>query len=440
MRSLAPVLLVLAGCTATPTSWVRGPAGGDTTVLDRSSSAFENPAPNLSAAELERHFEGDVAFESTFVSAPSVVNPGLGPLFVNTSCKACHPRNGRGLPVTGNGPRGSHLFVRVSSDADGPAGLQGTPTRDKVGGPLRDHAISGSAPEARIEMRWTEVDGEYADGQPFELRAPDPIITLASGEPLPQDVLTSLRIPRPIFGLGLLEAVPDEALVEMSDPWDLDDDGISGRPNIIWDAQLEDQVFGRFGWKSNQPNVLQNTAGGFASVMGVSNPLSVGPDETPDIDDETLRVTAFYMQTLAVPARADVDDPLVQHGEALFDEIGCASCHRPDLQTGTHEISALSNQSIHPYTDLLIHDMGPGLADRGGHFDATGAEWRTPPLWGIGLTETTLGDAVYLHDGRARSLEEAIMWHGGEAAGRRDAFQRLPAADRAALVRFLLSL
>jgi len=423
-------LLLLGGCVDSAPL-----AGGDTTVLDRSSNAFDNPASNLNDEEFERHLEAELAFEATFVSRPSDVNPGLGPLYLNTSCAACHPGNGRGLPVVGHGPLESHLTVRIERDVPGPQGSPGGP-----GAPLRDHALPGWEAEATIDLTWVEEAGSYPDGTSWSLREPRVHVVFADGGELADDAMRTLRIPSPIVGLGLLEAISDETLQGLADPDDKDGDGISGRLNIVFDETLQRNVIGREGWKAQEPSLFQNSASGFAATMGISNPVFPDEDGGVDIDEETVELAAFYMQTLAVPARADWDDPTVQRGEELFDEIGCSSCHVAELQTGDHEVEALRDQVIQPYTDLLLHDMGPRLADNAPDFGATGTEWRTRPLWGIGLTETVLGAAAYLHDGRARTREEAILWHGGEAAGAQSGFQGLPAEDRAALLRFLGSL
>lgn len=270
-----------------------------------------------------------------------------------------------------------------------------------------------------MELHWVEQTREYADGTPYRLRSPVVKLLTLEGSPI-DPVLISLRIPQPVFGAGLLEAVPASRILAAADPDDADGDGISGRPNLVWDQEQQRLVLGRFGWKANTPNLRQQTAAAYANDMGVTNPLFPAADGSQDIDEATLQATTVYVQTLAVPGRALWQDPQVQRGEKLFVQAQCAKCHRPELQTGIHEIPALANQVIHPYTDLLLHDMGEGLADGRADFEATGREWRTPPLWGIGLSQTVLPSSGYLHDGRARSLEEAILWHGGEAERSRE--------------------
>lgn len=441
-RYLLPAgLLALAGCDNSNVPEGEAPlAGGNTTIINRTSSAFENPAPNLSEKDLEHHLEGDVAFEAAFVSAPGDVNPGLGPTFNNSACVACHIKNGRGLPVIGKGPLRTQLLVRVSLSS-GEGGEPGGPIPvPLLGNQLQDHAVYGDSPEVDIELEWVEEEGSYGDGTPYQLRRPELTITLPNGELLPSGVMTSLRLPPPMMGLGLLEAVAEETILAAADPDDEDGDGISGRPNRVWDSESGTVQLGRFSWKANVSTLKRQAAGAYASDMGVSNPLVDKGEPVPDIDDELLTATAFYTQTLAVPRRAGYNDLKVVEGEALFEEIGCASCHLTTLTTGDHEISALRDQVIHPYTDLLLHDMGEELADNRPDFEASGTEWRTPPLWAIGLTETVLGTATFLHDGRARTLEEAILWHGGEAEVSREGFRTMVAADRDALILFLISL
>ncbi|MGK7877555.1 MAG: di-heme oxidoredictase family protein [Xenococcaceae cyanobacterium] len=424
-------------------------AGGKTTVFNRTSSAYEQPSAGLSKKAFDKHGEGDIAFEAVFVTSPAQVNPGLGPLFNNASCVGCHIRNGRGLPEKGQ------LLVRVSGTEaevpesptdlseyhlEGTVPLENTPSVPGLGTQIQDQGIYGKVPEAKVEIQWREQEGKYGDGTIYKLRSPEPKITLINGELLSPDIMTSLRIPPPVFGLGLLEAVPEKTIRDLADPEDKNQDGISGRPNEVWDVSTQSVAMGRFGLKANQPNLLQQTAAAYVNDMGVTNSLFPAVDGSTDIDRETLENAAFYVQTLAVPARTLLDDPQVQRGEKLFAETNCGACHVSELGTGKYEVKELAHQKIHPYTDMLLHDMGAGLADNRPDFQASGSEWRTPPLWGIGLTQTVLPYSSYLHDGRARTLEEAILWHGGEAEASKEAFRNMPESDRSALVRFLHSL
>ena len=415
-------------------------AGGETTTDDLTSHAFSNPAPNLSGTRLDLHLDGDLAFGDQFVRAPSGVNPGLGPVFNDTSCEGCHVADGRTREA---------FLMRLSlpgvDEAGGPRPVQGFGTQ------LQDDAVFGVSPEGRIDTQWIESAVALDDGTPYSLRTPiqtvgDPYTPLAGG------VLTSIRMPRPVFGLGLLEAIPESRLSELADEGDADGDGISGRVNRVFDVREQRTRVGRFGWKASQPTLLQQAAAAYRDDIGVTS--SVFPseafsgqpqddlmDDDPEITDETLAAAVFYIQTLAVPAPRDVETPAVVEGEELFEGLGCADCHVPRHVTGVlPDVPEVSNQVIYPYTDLLLHDMGPGLADGRPDFDASGSEWRTPPLWGLGLSSRVTGHTDFLHDGRARGLVEAILWHGGEAEAARDAFSALSASSRAALVTFLQSL
>jgi CxxC motif-containing protein (DUF1111 family) len=244
-------------------------------------------------------------------------------------------------------------------------------------------------------------------------------------------------------------------LLARADPDDTDENGISGRPNRVWDVASGSVMLGRFGWKANQPRLEQQNSGAFLGDIGITSPLfprenctSAQPDcsdapsgGAPELDADHVTQVDYYSKYLAVPARRDYTDPEVRRGEALFGELGCANCHTTTFKTGiVVDDPELSSQTIHPYTDLLLHDMGEALADGRPDFEADGNEWRTPPLWGIGLFEDVNDHTRYLHDGRARNLEEAVLWHGGEAEATTHAFKALSQTERDALLRFLGSL
>lgn len=410
-------------------------AGGATTVNNRSSRAFSQPAPGLSAAEFDQHAEGDANFEAVFVTAPAQVNPGLGPLFNNAACVGCHIKDGRGMPEPGQS------LVRVSLPMGEVNPAMGVVPVPEIGVQIRDRAVYGHVPDARMAMDWQTQVGQYPDGRAYELRSPRLKLTQADPEkPLPDDMLTSLRVPPPIFGSGLLEVVSEVAILDQADPDDRNQDGISGRPNRVWDPGAQAEALGRFGFKANTVSLEVQTAVAYFNDMGVTNPVFTGGQASPDVDRQTLDTTTFYVQTLGVPARTLRDDPQVQRGERLFAQVGCTACHVATLKTGPADIPVLANQTIHPYTDLLLHDMGGGLADNRPDFDASGSEWRTAPLWGLGLVQTVLPYAGYLHDGRARTIEEAVLWHDGEAAESKAQFMALGERDRAALLQFLNSL
>lgn len=429
------------------------PAGGDTTVDSRTSNAYTMPAANLDATELDLHAAGDSMFEAAFVAGPSKINPGLGPAFNNNSCESCHLGNGRGMATLGQaGSLNSPMLVRISLDPEHAIDFLGADAKTLghgpipvpgLGGQLQDQAVSGATAEVSITLNWTLSAGRYDDGTPYTLR--QPVLSFSGRDEnvaLMQNpaVLRSLRQTPPVFGVGLLEAVPVESLEALEDPFDKDQDGIRGRLNRVWDPVKQEVTAGRFGWKASAPSVLVQTAGAFAEDMGVHNPIFPDVDGTAEITLDQVKAAAYYMQTLAVPDR-DRTLAGARSGEIIFRELGCASCHRPSLTTGSdHPIAALRDQTFAPYTDLLLHDMGEGLADKRPDYEASGRDWRTAPLWGIGLAQTVLPGSGYLHDGRARTLEEAILWHGGEAEEAQKRFKALPAVKRSALIKFLKSL
>ena len=426
-------------------------SGGETTVFDASSHAFSIPAPNLSTAALAKHLEGDVEFEAIFVTAPAVVNPGLGPIYNNVSCINCHSRDGRGRPPGIDEGLVSLLFrLSLPKAEDSVAGKPPTPVPG-FGTQLNNRAIVEANPEGKVKIEYIEQTLTTADGTRVHLRHPNYTLT-ETYQPLPENVEVSPRVAPAVFGLGLLEAIPENAILAYADEADIDGDGISGKPNYVWDVVAQRYTLGRFGWKANQPTLLQQVAAAYNDDMGITTSLffvenSAGQSQltehgvTPEVSDEILEVVAFYVQTLAVPARRNVDDPQVKLGEQLFAKAQCASCHVPTLRTGVLAgVPSVSNQTIHPYTDLLLHDMGPDLADNRPDFHASGSEWRTPPLWGIGLVQRVNGHTNFLHDGRARDLMEAILWHGGEAEASRQTVKQMSKAERDALIAFLESL
>ena len=436
---------------STPVFLTSDLSGGETTIFDASSHAFSIPAPNLSDAALAKHLEGDVEFEAVFVTAPAVVNPGLGPIYNNVSCINCHSRDGRGRPPGADEGLVSLLFrLSLPKAEDSIAGKPPTPVPG-FGTQLNNRAIVEAHPEGKVKIEYTEQPLTTADGTRVHLRHPNYTVTEAY-QPLPENVEVSPRVAPAVFGLGLLEAIPENAILAYADEADIDGDGISGKPNYVWDVVAKRYTLGRFGWKANQPTLLQQVAAAYNDDMGITTSLfstenSAGQSQltehsvTPEVSDEILEVVTFYVQTLAVPARRDVDNPQVKHGEQLFAEAQCASCHVPTLRTGVLAgVPSVSNQTIHPYTDLLLHDMGPDLADNRPDFHASGREWRTPPLWGIGLVKRVNGHTNFLHDGRARDLMEAILWHGGEAKASRQAVEQMSKAERDALIAFLESL
>jgi len=382
---------------------------------------------------------------------------GLGPLFNRQSCIACHAKNGRGEPPEGESDSMRSTLVRLSVPGGG-AGAAPQP-HPVYGDQFNPDGIAGVPGEGRATLVWSERIDRLADGTPVALRRPELRLDNLGYGPLGPEVMTSVRMAPPLVGLGLLEAVPEADLLALADPDDRDGDGVRGRVNLVWDAARGAFAVGRFGLKANQPSLRQQNAGAFDGDLGLTSTLfpyhgctaaqtacraAAGEgagDTKPELSDEQLDLVTLYTRALAVPVRRNADDPLVRVGEGLFAAIGCAACHTPTLRTGpSPALPELAGRTIHPYTDLLLHDMGEGLADGRPDFQATGRQWRTPPLWGLGLTAVVTDRPTYLHDGRARSLLEAILWHGGEAEPAREAVRRMPSLNRKALLAFLGSL
>jgi CxxC motif-containing protein (DUF1111 family) len=351
-----------------------------------------------------------------------------GPNYVNTNCTACHHKNGRALaPAAGTALT---QFVVKVGDANGAA-------LPNLGSVLQPSRIGGTSEGGVTLSGWTEANG---------LRKPEYAFTGAA-----KPANFSARISPQLIGMGLLEAVPEASILAMADPDDADHDGISGKAQIVNDYVTGQPHIGRFGWKAGKPDVTHQVAGALNTDIGVMTSVYPDPDcgsaqtdcgakgkEMPDVN---LKDLVDYISLLGVRAQRDWDDADVKAGEALFKATGCAACHAPTLQTSKyHPKAELRNQTIHPYTDLLLHDMGPGLADNLPEGVATGSEWRTAPLWNIGWTAGVSGGEGYLHDGRARTLNEAILWHGGEADGAVAKYKALSAGQNASLLKFLKSL
>jgi CxxC motif-containing protein (DUF1111 family) len=430
-------------------------SGGQGTVFATSQQAFSLPLPGLSAEQETQFFVGNSFFNRNWVIAPSstAARDGLGPLFNARSCSGCHLRDGRGQPPTTPDEPLVALLLRLS--IPGPEPHHGVVPEPRYGDQLQGFAVPSVPPEGKVIITYDAIHGTFADGEAYSLRQPTYTLTDLGYGALHAETRLSPRVAPFIIGLGLLEAIPTETLLVLADPEDRDGDGISGRPNMVWDVVTQQPVLGRFGWKANQPSVAQQTASAFLGDIGITSALF--PDENctaiqaachdaphggqPEVTPDILSSVVFYARTLAVPAQRQWDDPEVRRGKQLFLQARCAGCHTPTLRTErVPELPGLSHQVIHPYTDLLLHDMGAGLADGRSDFVATGQEWRTPPLWGIGLIHIVNGHTTFLHDGRARNLPEAILWHGGEAEAAREAFRTMSRADRAALIRFLESL
>jgi CxxC motif-containing protein (DUF1111 family) len=356
----------------------------------------------------------------------------LGPKFINRSCVSCHVNNGRALPP-GIGVPMTQSVVHVGSDANG------TPY-PTLGSVLQPQSTSGPNEGNVTISSYTTINGTYGDSTPYTLQKPN----YSFSGTIP--AFYSVRIAPQLVGLGLLEAVSESTIEALADPDDADADGISGRVRTVTDPETGLLRLGRFTYRGARARVSHQIAGALNTDMGVTTsvfPILDGDTTggTPEVSDADLAIWTKYVALLGVGARRDLTNSLAIQGQALFGSASCWKCHTPTLTTSPyHPAAELRNQTIHPYTDLLLHDMGAGLADNMGEGNATGSEWRTSPLWSIGLTPGVSGGEAYLHDGRARSLEEAILWHSGEAEASKEAFRTMSAADRAALIAFLKSL
>lgn len=439
-------------------------SGGSTTATVTGAEAFSLPSANLTPVRQLAFNVGNSFFRNPWVSAPSstAARDGLGPLFNTNTCQSCHIKDGRGHPPLANDSNAVSMLVRLSIPAQ-PDNVQhqtqllhdGVIPEPVYGGQLQDMANPGIAAEGHIRMNWQPQILQFADGATIELMKPTLQITnLAYGDMHPQ-TLFSARIAPPMIGLGLLEAISDADILAQEDADDKNADGISGRANRVWSKEKEATVIGRFGWKAGQPSLLQQDAGAFAGDMGLTSRIAHSDDCTTtqsdcrnaanggekEVSDNILDQVLFYSRNLAVPARRNANSPEVLRGKKLFSDSGCTGCHTPSFTTRTDAAEPeLANQLIFPYTDLLLHDMGDGLADHRPDFLASGNEWRTPPLWGIGLTQDVNGHTRFLHDGRARNLMEAVLWHGGEAEASQKKVLAMDKADRDALLAFLNSM
>jgi CxxC motif-containing protein (DUF1111 family) len=455
----AQFIAALGLSLASATAWAGDPGlgalGGEGTRPVSDPDAFTFQAAN-SPREHQRPFSfGNRLFNTNWVQAPASVKSfdGLGPMFNRVSCSGCHTKDGRGQPpANAQGPMDS-MLLRISVPGKNEHG--GVKPVPAYGDQLSERAISGMAPEGRAKIAYIDVQGTYGDGETYSLRKPSYEIADVGYGALPKDTMISPRVAPQMIGLGLLQAVPEETLHAMADPDDRNGDGISGRPNMVWDKSAKHASMGRFGWKANQPNLRQQNADASVGDIGLTTSLNAEQNCTdaqaaclaannggePEMSDEFLDKLTLYTMTLAVPAQRDASAIPVKKGFTAFQSMGCAACHTPALKTADVEgFPELSNQQIHPFTDLLLHDMGQGLADNRPDFDATGQEWRTPPLWGLGLVATVNGHDFLLHDGRARGFAEAILWHGGEAERAKQNFRTAPKETRDALIAFLKSL
>ncbi|OCB78403.1 di-heme oxidoredictase family protein [Flavobacterium crassostreae] len=429
-------------------------SGGTTTFFNATEEAFGFSAPNLTFDEQTDFGIGNSFFRQSWVSAPAstTARDGLGPFFNAVSCSSCHFKDGRGRAPLVDGETAHGLLLRLSTPG---ITNTGSAALDPVyAGQLQDNAILGQTPKGKFVITHQELIEILEDGTKVMLKKPTYHITTLGYGPLATAVKISPRVANQMVGLGLLEAIDASTLLQWADPQDTNKDGISGKLNYVYDIASKSKKIGRFGWKANQPTIRQQVAAAFSGDMGITSVLF--PDENcppgvncatipnggnPEISDANLDKVALYSSTLAVPGRRNYTDQNVLEGKKIFETINCISCHKPKVQTGnTHPITALRNQTIRPYTDLLLHDMGAGLADNAPDFEASGTEWRTPPLWGIGLIATVNNHTKLLHDGRADNVTEAILWHGGEAQEAKNSFKKLSVSQRQKLLDFINSL
>ena len=445
------------------------PAGAATVRARTNADAFSDSSGNMSFARQSDFKLGNGLFTKTWVPAPSSTraSDGLGPLYNASGCQNCHLKDGRGHPPDGPDASRLSMFLRLSIPGGAaPAEIEGylaTMPEPVYGGQLQDLASEGHPAEGKMQIAYAELPVTLADGTVVSLRQPTYSVSDLGYGPMDPAVMLSPRVAPQMIGLGLLEAIPAADILARQDPGDADGDGISGRAQIVLSVEYGVPMLGRFGLKGGAPTVKEQSAGAFSGDMGLSTPLHPDPwgdcsaaesacrsapdGQEPDardgleVDRQSLDLVTFYARNLGVPERRDLADPTVLRGKEVFYDTGCAACHSPKFVTNRlKDQPEQSFQLIWPYTDLLLHDMGPGLADNRPEGRASGSEWKTPPLWGIGLTAQVSGRSEFLHDGRARNLLEAILWHGGEAQAARDRVVTLPTVDRDAIIAFLGSL
>lgn len=454
---------------ATAEAFEAKPAGAATVRARDSADAFSQFSQNMPFGH-EMNFKlGNALFRKNWMAAPSSTkaSDGLGPLYNARACQDCHLKDGRGhTPESPDDSRIS-MFLRLSIPSGSPAkdikewlATQPDPT---YGGQLQDFGTPGHAAEGKMDVTYREIPVVLADGTQVSLRSPTYSISNPGYGDFAPDLMISPRVAPQMIGLGLLEAIPAVDILALQDPDDVNGDGISGRAQIVPSVEFGVPMLGRFGLKAGAPTIKEQSAGAFSGDMGLSTPLNPDPwgdcqsgqtacrnalhGQEPDVrdglevDTASLDLVTFYARNLGVPERRRVDAPDVLRGKEIFHALNCSGCHTPKHVTNRlKDQPEQSFQLIWPYTDLLLHDMGPCLADNRPEGRATGREWKTPPLWGTGLTGTVSGHSQFLHDGRARSQLEAILWHDGEAKAARDGVTDLPKSDRDALISFLESL
>lgn len=456
-----------------PEKFEHYPGGTTGKFVKNKQQALSQPTNSLGAnGDIDFNL-GKAMFKKLWAPAPSATQAsnGLGPLFNSRSCLSCHLKHGRGhVPDIGfPNEDANSMLIRLSIKPQNAVqqkkitdGSVNTIVEPIYGGQLQDIAASGFAAEGKISVNWTYSDIELSDGRVVQLRQPKFTINNLAYGGLHADVMSSARIATQMVGMGLIDAIPEADILAEADPDDVDGDGISGRANMVWNIAAQKPTLGRFGWKAVQPNLYQQVASAFSIDIGISNPLFAKPSgdctasqteclAAPngntvrmggyELSQQLLELTTYFNANLAVPHRKVAAQANILAGKQAFYESGCISCHKPKYITGTDsEFKNLHNELIWPYSDFLLHDMGAGLADHRPEAQATGFEWRTPPLWALGASKHLGKNWQLLHDGRARTIEEAILWHGGEAAQAAGAYMTLSTSEQQALVEFVKSL
>ncbi|WP_061296585.1 di-heme oxidoredictase family protein [Leptospira interrogans] len=420
------------------------------TSFEFGESAFRQFSKSASLSSISEYTVGQTVFEVPWTPGFSAAIPdrdGLGPLFHTDSCLNCHSGNGRALEEEGENLTFSLVRLNVGDHSHH--------SEPRYGGQFQPNSVRGVPKEGDVRLNYQEITGKFEDGTKYTLRSPILEFSNLGYGPFANDTRTSVRIPPQVIGLGLLEAIPESTILSFADPSDKDENGISGRANYVSNLNGIGQTLGRFGWKANNTDLSRQSSAAFLGDLGITTPmfrtenctnfqaecLASRNGGSPEISQNRITAITNYLKLIAVPARRKADNTSVLLGKKIFFKAGCKYCHIPKIQTGSNEsFPELSNQIIRPYTDLLLHDMGEGLADNRPDEEANGREWKTPPLWGIGLFEEVNGHTRYLHDGRARNLMEAILWHGGEAESSKDFILKLDVRDRAHLLNFLKSL
>ncbi len=444
---------------------------GGATTHDRviNADAFSFPSRNMSFDRQLDFQIGNSIFTRLWVTAPSSTktNDGLGPLFNARGCQSCHVKDGRGHPPEGEHDDRVSMLFRLSIPPKTAEHrrllsqkLVNSINEPTYGGQLQDVSVPGLKPEARVQIDYDETEIALNGGDVAVLRRPTYRITDLSYGEIDEKVMISPRIAPQMIGLGLLESIDANDIIRQADPHDKNGDGISGKANVVWNSETNSLALGRFGLKAGVATLNLQNQGAFNGDIGLSTPLVLNhhgdctdnqPDclkmptgqeaNEPEISQELVSALLHYTRNLAVPKRRGVSDPDVLEGKKLFYQSGCIECHTPKYITATNDdLPELSHQLIWPYTDMLLHDMGEGLADNRPESLANGREWRTPPLWGVGLTEVVNGHTYFLHDGRARSILEAILWHGGEAEQAKDKVVQMTPDQRKKLLTFVNSL